>query len=508
MQKLQLFKRQINNKKTRAGLRRALFITGLVWAFLSAPAFGQGTASKERQFSVRAGAAVMNAQKLMRDIDSDYARAAVLLEAALNLPILNSYEQSVIYQILGSAHYEQGDYTAAVQDFEQAIMSGGLLPQEASNLRVNIAQLLIANAQYAQGAQMLEDWHEAGGKLKRAHEEMLWQAWVQAEEYERALPWAERWVGEANPKQRKHYDTLNFLYANLGLPAKQARIVKQMINRWPEDQNLWRVWSSLFVRSGREKDAFEVERMLYLGGVLMSAEELSRLVQYYSYYDMPFQAANILAKEMKVGRIPNTAKRRAQLAGLWRQARAYDKAIPILEGLTQRSLDALGTQAKVSGLGADYAKLAEAYYRHSDCEAALKATGKAANSGYHNSAKLYEQVGMCFYEASQNEKRRSCNKLERISEREALQDKAIKVFGQAEKFAKRSKVDAPSKWQKFIVAEKKRDNNRCVVIASIRRDKCFIEIRKRYFVPYFDGPFNLSDQCRLYLNEYQASLGR
>ena len=115
---------------------------------------------------------------------------------------------------------------------------------------------------------------------------------------------------------------------------------------------------------------------------------------------------------------------------------------------------------------------------------------------------------MCFYEAAQNEKRRSCNKNEKISEREALQDKAIKFFGQAERFAKRSKVNTSSKWQKFILAEKKRDNDRCVVIASIRRDKCFVEIRKASSMFTFHWTHNLSDKCRLYLGEYQVSLGR
>ena len=57
---------------------------------------------------------------------------------------------------------------------------------------------------------------------------MLTQAWVQSENYSRALPWAEKWFNSANPKERKHFDLMNFLFNNLGQQGRQADIVKQM----------------------------------------------------------------------------------------------------------------------------------------------------------------------------------------------------------------------------------------------------------------------------------------
>ena len=307
----------------------------------------------------------MRAQEFMtRD---DYSKAAALLERALALPELSPYEQSVMYQMLGACHYELGNYGAAIFGFEQAINAGGLLPKEASNLRLNIAQLLIVNEEFARGAQMLEDWQQAGGTLKGKQEEMLWQAWVQAEQYERALPWAEHWVDEARPKTRKHYDVLNFLYAQLGMDAKQTKIVEQMIARWPEDKTLWRAMGSLLAKTGRDKDAFEVEKILYIQGALSEQNELQRLVQYYAYYGMPYQAARILEKELNTGRIAKSKAALTQLADLLRQAREYEKAIPVLK------LAAFG-----SGDGTDYAKLAEAYYHNNKCADAEGAAQKGS----------------------------------------------------------------------------------------------------------------------------------
>jgi len=198
-------------------------------------------------------------------------------------------------------------------------------------LRVNIAQLLIANGQYADGAQRLENYLNRGGQQKPQYVEMLTQAWVQSDNYSRALPWAEKWFNNANPKERKHFDLLNFLYNNLGQPGRQADIVKQMLNRWPEDKTLWDAWASMLANGGREQEAFEVNKMLYLGGALSNEDDLLKTVQYYSFYDMPFQAANILEQEMNSGRIRQTPDKLVQLSDLFRQAREYKRAIPILE---------------------------------------------------------------------------------------------------------------------------------------------------------------------------------
>ncbi|HID36053.1 MAG TPA: hypothetical protein EYP39_01545, partial [Ghiorsea sp.] len=215
-----------------------------------------------RQFGAKAGAVVNEAQELRAA--NQHSAAISKLSQALALPDLNAYERATIYQMQGASYYELDQFVPAISAFENAISSGGLLSNESSNLRVNIAQLLIASGQYSRGAQMLENWNRSGGQLKPAHIEMLWQAWSQAENYSRALPWAEKWFNAARPKERKHYDLLNFMYSNLNMPAKQADIAKQMINRWPGDKNLWDAWASLLANGGREQESFEVTKMLYL----------------------------------------------------------------------------------------------------------------------------------------------------------------------------------------------------------------------------------------------------
>ncbi|PHR94354.1 MAG: hypothetical protein COA69_01800 [Robiginitomaculum sp.] len=227
----------------RVGVLMAGLMLGaghLAWAeeaLKQKPEYRQASAQEDRQFSSKIGQDVLTAQYYMDD--ADFSEAVPALEAALGATELSSYEKSTIHQMLGACHYKLNKYEAALQNFELAIRAGGLLPSETSRLRINIAQLLIASGEFKQGAEMLEDWGHTGGVLKPAHMEMLWQAWSQAEQYDRALPWAEHWFDAAKTKERKHYDLLNFLYLQLGLSDKRRDVLQKMVGIWPDDQELW-----------------------------------------------------------------------------------------------------------------------------------------------------------------------------------------------------------------------------------------------------------------------------
>ena len=155
------------------------------------------------------------------------------------------------------------------------------------------------------------------------------------------------------------------------MQGRQADIVKEMINRWPEDKSLWDAWASMLANGGREQEAFEVNKMLYLGGALTSEPDLLKVIQYYSFYDMPFQAAQILEREMNANRIQRSPERLKQLSGLFRQAREYERAIPVLEAAATQSGD-----AKL------YADLGEALYNEGECQKSESAFTEAINRGY------------------------------------------------------------------------------------------------------------------------------
>jgi tetratricopeptide (TPR) repeat protein len=328
--------------------------------------------------------------------------------------------------------------------------------------------------------------------MKPQHVEMLWQAWSQANQYSRALPWAERWFNAANPKERKHFDTLNYMYNNLNMPGKQADIVKQMINRWPEDKNLWDAWASMLANGGREQEAFEVAKMLYLGGAYSSGSELERVVQYYSFYEMPFQAAQILEREMNAGRIQKSSEKLVQLSNLFRQAREYKRAIPILEQAAASS-----NRAKL------YADLGEALYNDGQCDKAESAFRKAIDRGF-DQGKAWMLIANCRYDSASATPRLKCDMTEAQIEgspRNQGWNKAIAAFDNVPG-SSRERSNA-AKWVSFIRNEKKGFQDRCEFQASVVVETCYLEIGLAYDNEFLVGEFVLDDpNCMQYKAEY------
>jgi tetratricopeptide (TPR) repeat protein len=469
----------------------AFMLSGAVAVMLPAQAYAQ--APEGRQFGAKAGEIVNEALQFMNS--NQYSAALSKLNEAAALPELNAYEKSTIYQMQGAAHYETNNYSGAISSFENSINAGGLLPNEADNLRVNVAQLLIANGQYSRGAQMLENWNNRGGQLKGSHIEMLTQAWVQAENYGKALPWAEKWFRAASPKERKHFDLLNFLYNNLGMPGRQADIVKDMINRWPNDKQLWDNWASLLANGGREDDAFEVNKMLYLGGVINSEQDLLKVVQYYSFYDMPYQAAQILEKEMNAGRIAKSADKLVQLSDLFRQAREYKRAIPVIRQAANQS-----GQAKL------YADLGEALYNEGDCAEAENAFNTAVSKGY-DAGKSYMLIATCRYEDAQKEERAVCAtstvESRKNSVKNQKREKAIEAFNRVPGSSREYRN--AQKWTSFIRAEAKAVEDRCAFEIKVEEELCFLKIGQAYDAQVFTGgQLEIDDECMKFKSKFDG----
>lgn len=196
------------------------------------PAFGQ---DDTRQFSVKSGKVVNNAMELANKQETE--KALNILEKTVKDDALNPYERSTIYQMIGQYSYELDRSVEAQQAFDSAILAGGLLPKEIDNIKLVVAQLMIGNGQFREGAERLEEYLHSSGEHKPQHIDLLVNAWVQAEDYQRALPWAEKWLEPADRKARKHYELLYFLYTQLGQDEK-SEIMKQALTALdPEKEN-------------------------------------------------------------------------------------------------------------------------------------------------------------------------------------------------------------------------------------------------------------------------------
>ena len=199
----------------------ALFI-GCSGLAVADAAFAQDFA---REFSKRAGTAINQALSFAQK--DEYQKAIDVLEVELAGNDLSPTEFATIYQMMGQYNYELGRKDEALQAFQNALRSGGLTPQDEVNLKLVAAQLMIGNGNYREGAERLESLIAPGQASRPQYVELLVNAWVQTEDYPRALPWAEKWFEKAEPKTKRHYDLLTFLYNSLGMTDAEQKISEE-----------------------------------------------------------------------------------------------------------------------------------------------------------------------------------------------------------------------------------------------------------------------------------------
>ncbi|AZU04634.1 tetratricopeptide domain-containing protein [Glycocaulis alkaliphilus] len=323
--------------------------------------------NENRTFSTAIGTLVLQAQE---QIEAENYQAAIqTFTRGLGMDP-SAYEAGVMYSQRGRLYFQVDNYNQTVADFRSAINTGGLNADEVRDLRINLGQILISMDQIDAGIRELEAAIAAGATVNAGLARLLAIAYAQGDRYSDGLRYAEQWYEATPNKTLNEYPIMLVYYQQLNRPADELRVVREMVNRFPQERTGWQNLVSLLARTEQEEQAFEANKLMYLNGLFTQGEELLRLAQYYSYYDNPYRGATILEREMNAGRIERNVRNVELLANMWRQAAEFQRALPVLRQLSEMRQD--GQTALV---------LAEAHYQLNQWEPAAQAFQTALNRG-------------------------------------------------------------------------------------------------------------------------------
>ena len=182
------------------------------------------------------------------------------------------------------------------------------------------------------------------------------------------------------------------------------------------------------------------------------------------------------------------------MSGLFRQAREYKRAIPILEEAAGQSGD-----AKL------YADLGEALYNEGSCQKSESAFNEAINRGY-DAGKSWMLIANCRYDETNKLERLNCDMTDaQMAEAPITKARAsaVAAFNKVPS-SSREKSNA-SKWIQFISAEREAVERRCVFERNVERDLCYQKIKLAYDSEIFTGGFKLEDEnCLKFKADYDA----
>jgi len=216
-----------------------------------------------------------------------------------------------------------------------------------------------------------QKWISAGGQPSRDEKWSYAIAHNNLNNFSAAVPWAEQVLaadGRNAPESVTQF--LIFLYDKTNQPGKKAALIERLLEQDPSKRIYWDAISGDYQKAGNDAKAFEVQKAMYLGGILQKEEEIERIVQFYNLLDAPYQAARILEKEMNAGRITKDYDNLELLANLYQVAREHEKAIPVIT-----------EAAGISSNGAMFERLGRSYIDLQQWEKAETALTQAINKG-------------------------------------------------------------------------------------------------------------------------------
>lgn len=326
-------------------------------------------ACTETQFTSKNAEFYLKAETELLQNDNTAGALAALNQ--LRSQPMNCYEEGAALRLGAAIKIESNDYTGAVRDLETALNKGYIPASEAKQTYYNISQIYLSTDNKSKALEYYDKWMSAGGRPDRNQKWTLAVLYTQLDRFSQAITWAEQvYQADGAGAKREVIDTLIFLYDKTGNRVKKAQLIEQLLVRNPQERRLWDQIASDYFQSNNENKAFEVQKAMYLGGLLKTEEELMRIVNFYNSLDAPYQAAKILEKEINAGRIARNYQRLELLANLYQVAREYEKAIPVIEQAAQMAPN-----------GQMYERLGRSYSELRNWSKAEEALTNAINKG-------------------------------------------------------------------------------------------------------------------------------
>lgn len=327
----------------------------------------------DRQISSRVGEPLLEANEIISADNPDYQAALQILNQVAQME-LSPYERAIIMRMRGGVYYALDNYERAINDFLASLNTNALLTSEQNTLRINVGQLYMVRENVTEGIRQIELALANGATLNANLAKILATAYAQEENWSGGLRYAEHYYNNSEKSGMSYNDfsLMQLYYQSLDRSDDELRVVREALTYHPDNRNAWQNLISLFARTGREEDAFEANKLMYLNGMLRceNGDRLLNLAQYYSFYDNPFRAATILERNINAGCIEESVRNLETLANMWRQASEFGRAIPVLERISE-----------ITGDGENALKLAEALYQENRYEEAARWFETALNRG-------------------------------------------------------------------------------------------------------------------------------
>ncbi len=344
-----------------------------------------------RVLSTAVGEQILEAQTCLEAEDN--ACVLRIMDELAGGDSLSPYESFVIYQFRARAYFIEDRLDLAIRDFEAAINTGAPITDEVIALRSTLGQLHMVQENSDEAIRQFELAVEAGAELTPTFAKIVAQAYLQANRLAEGVRYAEIFYEGTPEKREQDFNLMFYFYRELDRTDDQIRVAREYLNVFPSSRTPWQNLVALYSQQNDLDRVFEVNKLMYLNSLLQEGDQLTRLAEYFSFFENPYRGGLILEREMNAGRIETSKNNLEILANMWRQAAEFDRAIPVLQRLSD-----------LQGDGETALRLAEAHYqRNNKAEAETALEVALERGGLSDTGKAWELLGNIRFDLGQNQ---------------------------------------------------------------------------------------------------------
>ncbi len=241
------------------------------------------------------------------------------------------YERAVVLQTVGYVHVAREQYAAAIEALSEALSIGALPESVNRQILYLLAQLQLAQSDYSSAAANIERWfHSARAPAADAHA-LAGIIYAYGKRHAEAVDQFEMAIAKADEPTESWFRHLLASHYETGQYDRAARLLEQMVARFPDHQDYWLDLSNTYRASGKDQKGLAALETAHQLGLVTDETGVLNLARLYLYLQVPSKAARLLETGLAEGVVRATKENWCLLSDAWLLAKEPDSALNALE---------------------------------------------------------------------------------------------------------------------------------------------------------------------------------
>jgi tetratricopeptide (TPR) repeat protein len=253
------------------------------------------------------------------------------LERVRAMTDLNSYETAQMWYFYAYIAFEQDDYPAAIEAFENVLAEPGITVGLETTTLYSLATLYVQQDQYSLALERLERWFALEPSPSVDPYMLKAQILYQLERFDAAIEPLLRALDIAADQGREPqegwYQLLSVIYFQLENFPKVIEATTFLAEHWTKPEYIKQL-AGMYSQIGQDQQTLALYEAAYDAGWLTGGPDLVTLASLLLGAEIPYKAARVLEAGLESGMIESTRANWRLLGQAWQIAQEDEKALP------------------------------------------------------------------------------------------------------------------------------------------------------------------------------------